>query len=69
MRSHTHRLEGNVSTPQFLIDHDIIPYALVTPDGCWHEEEYWKSWEWEETAKSILAENLETLAVGLDCHA
>ena len=37
--SHTHELEGNVSTPKFLIDHNIIPAAIVTPDGRWHEKE------------------------------
>jgi hypothetical protein len=68
-RSHTNRLEGNVSTPKFLLDNNIIPATIVTPDGQWHEEEDWKSWEWDNTAKSILSRNLETLAVGLDCHA
>ena len=67
--SHTNRLEGNMTTPQFLIDHDITPAAIVTPDGKWHEEERWKNWEWPDTAKSILSKNLEALAVGLDCHA
>lgn len=67
--SHTHQLEGNVSTPRFLIDHHIIPYAIVTPDGHWHEEEDWKGWEWKDTVRSILSENLDTQVVGVDCHA
>jgi hypothetical protein len=67
--SHTHELEGNVSTPQFLIDHDIIPAAIVAPDGHWHGKERWKSWEWRETARSIFSKNLDATAVGVDCHA
>jgi len=66
--SHTHELDGNTTTPQFLIDCNITPAAIVTPDGVWHEEERWKSWEWDDTSKSILSKNLETLAVGIDCH-
>jgi len=63
------KLEHNMSTPQFLIDHNIIPSAIVTPDGRWYEEDPRRSTEWEGTAKSIFAKNLGTHAVGLDCHA
>jgi hypothetical protein len=65
------KLENNFSTPWFLLGHHIIPAAIVTPDGDWHEED-WKKWEgrkkWEDRARSILSKNLETWAVGLDCH-
>lgn len=67
--SHARELEGNTSTPQFLIDHDIIPAAVVAPDGKWYEEEEWREWEWKDTVKSILSRNLDALAVGVDCHA
>jgi hypothetical protein len=67
--SHAHELDGNVLTPQFVIDHNVIPAAIVTPDGQWHEEEEWKEWAWKDTAKSILLKNLSALAVGIDCHA
>jgi hypothetical protein len=67
--SHTHRLNCNISIPRRLIDHNIIPAAIVTPDGCWHEEEDWKNWTWEDTVRSIFSKNLDALAVGIDCHA
>jgi hypothetical protein len=67
--SHAHDLEGNIAAPRFLIEHDIIPSAIVTPDGVWHEQEEWRGWEWAETARSILSKNTEALAVGVDCHA
>ena len=69
MISHAHDLDGNASSPKFLVDNDIVPAAIVTPDGRWHEAEEWKEWEWDNRAKSIFAENLATLAIGVDCHA
>ncbi|MDG6987695.1 MAG: hypothetical protein JRN21_00010 [Nitrososphaerota archaeon] len=64
-------LEHNISTPKFMLDHDIIPAAIVTPDGVWHEEDFenFEGWaRWSVRAKSILSNNLETLAVGIDIH-
>jgi hypothetical protein len=55
-----------------------MPYALVTPDGKWHEKGVmgWfgmarneaKQEDWEKEVMRLLNENLECKLVGVDCH-
>lgn len=56
--------------------HDFVPFAIVTPDGEWHERGHMGWWamvsdekdNWEEEVKKILEENKGHLAVLVDCH-
>lgn len=63
---------------------DFTPYALVTPDGRWHErarmgwfgvtienedgEEEQPIEEWKTTVQALLGEHIDTIAVVVDCH-
>jgi hypothetical protein len=47
---------------------DIVPDAIVTPDGTWHDDlgQPWNDWERE--ARRILHQHSTHQAVALDCH-
>lgn len=46
---------------------DLIPDAVVTPDGHWHEPE--ASWdEWKQKTWQLLHDDSTRLAVAFDCH-
>ncbi len=57
---------------------DRVPYALVTPDGTWHERGRMGWWgmssdnkpleEWTNEVGTLLAQNSTCVAVGVDCH-
>lgn len=56
----------------------VVPFALVTPDGTWHERGEMGWWamtrnempkgEWEEIVRALLQENADKLAILADCH-
>jgi hypothetical protein len=57
---------------------DRIPFALVTPDGEWHQRGK-MGWfasvskempraEWDAKVRALLATNGDAIAVGVDCH-
>lgn len=56
----------------------VKPFAVVTPDGQWHERDQMGWWamvadekpkdEWEATVRQLLAAHPDTIAVALDCH-
>lgn len=48
---------------------DVIPDAIVTPDGQWHDDYSCTSWDaWKDKAWQLLHEDSTRLAVGFDCH-
>lgn len=57
---------------------DCVPYALVTPDGTWHERGQMGWWGisihdkdkdvWHKEVRGLLEENRDCLAVVVDCH-
>lgn len=58
------------------IPDDMIPFAIVTPDGEWHEKGSMGWWgcvsdaksDWKDGARSILAQHPTALAVAVDLH-
>ncbi len=55
-----------------------LPFAVVTPDGQWHEQGKMGWWAvvanemdvtvWHDTVKSLFAQHPDCLAVSVDCH-
>lgn len=55
-----------------------IPFALVTPDGEWHQKGRMASWafvlnekpmaEWHQEVLKLYKQHFDTIAVMLDCH-
>jgi len=69
------RFPGDI-LPARLVPDDYFPHALVTPDGEWHQEST-MGWfgmtgkgdpRWEEKVAEFLKQNLNTVAVVVDCH-
>ncbi|MGF1674476.1 MAG: hypothetical protein ACFCUV_12445 [Rivularia sp. (in: cyanobacteria)] len=61
-------LEPPISYPCRVSDlPDIVPYALVTPDSKWYENNG-KEINWDLKVQEILALYLDCLVVGLLCH-
>ena len=64
--------------PVSMLPRDFVPYALVTPDGEWHERAKMGWWgcsssmmrpeEWKGKAAGILAAHTACWAVACDCH-
>jgi hypothetical protein len=71
------KYDGDVM-PVSMLPGDFVPYALVTPDGEWHERATMGWWgcssgimrpeEWRKRAGGLLAANRECWAVAVDCH-
>ena len=67
------RLEYNCA-PVRQLPEDLIPHAIVTPDGLWYEEANWASTEeavkerWREEARALLKRHQNCLAIAVDCH-
>lgn len=59
-------------------DPHYVPFAVVTPDGEWHEAGTMNMWaivtdaispdEWHKQVKDVLAQYPNNLAVAVDCH-
>jgi hypothetical protein len=47
---------------------DTAPYAVVTPDGCWHEWTRETAGSWDAIARDLLARHSDCVAVAFDCH-
>jgi len=70
--------EGNTASTDFLFEKQIIPFAIVTPDGEWHEEGEMGWWgmvkdkkektNWKEEALQIYKSWEGHIAVGCDLH-
>jgi len=71
-------LERNTTTTDFLLKNKIIPFAIVTPDGKWHEKGNMGWWclvtdekeqiSWDEEALEIYKFWEGYIAVGCDLH-
>ncbi len=70
--------ESNTASTDFLLEKQIIPFAIVTPDGKWHEEGEMGWWgmvkdrkektNWKEEALQIYKSLEGHIAVGCDLH-
>ena len=47
---------------------DLLPFAVVTPDGRWLDREQAPEGGWAEVFRSTLADHRACLAVAIDCH-
>jgi hypothetical protein len=61
------RPEDNVRPVLELVP-DLLPYAIVTPDGMWLDRESQSEAGWRELVRSTLARNSICVAVAIDCH-
>jgi hypothetical protein len=46
----------------------LVPFAAITPDGCWHDCEGKEDAQWEAEWSALLREYGGHLAVAIDCH-
>ena len=70
--------ESNMASTDFLFKKEIIPFAIVTPDGEWHEEGEMGWWgmvkdkkektNWKEEVLQIYKSWKGHLAIGCDLH-
>jgi len=71
-----HRIENNQIPVPEVLARDMLPFAIVTPDGEWHEkgEMMWFGMvanmreDWPQRARDLLERHLDCIAVGVDCH-
>jgi hypothetical protein len=57
-------------------DYNHMPFAIITPDGEWHEKgnmgwfgmEHNEKEDWQAIARQILGEHMDCIAVAIDCH-
>lgn len=81
-------LSKNIIPVQDLLTHELaiketgdkknsrIPFAIVTPDGKWHEKGHMGWWavvsdknpDWDNVALDILKNNVDHILVAVDCH-
>lgn len=61
------RPEDNVRPVPQLVP-DIRAYAVITPDGAWHEQGEEPLQEWRVRLRSLLDRHRDQLAVAIDCH-
>jgi len=70
------KFSGDV-LPLMTVKPNVIPFAIVTPDGQWHEKGKMGWWamvsdeddDWDKKAKEILDKHREnTVAIAVDCH-
>jgi hypothetical protein len=47
---------------------DLLPYAVITPDGKWYDQADKSSEEWLQEFGSILEQHSGKLGVAIDCH-
>ncbi|MEH1948614.1 MAG: hypothetical protein V7K77_16925 [Nostoc sp.] len=47
---------------------DLVSYAIVTPDGKWHDREGKSNEEWLEKFRSLLRQYQDNIVVAIDCH-
>jgi hypothetical protein len=47
---------------------DLLPYAVITPDGEWFERDRLSEQAWRDEVRSLLDRNATRMAVAIDCH-
>ena len=75
--SEFHHLAENI-LPASELDHDLGCFAVVTPDGAWHEKGRMGWWAvvsdekadetWDVEVRRLIATHQDCYMVGLDCH-
>ena len=69
-------VNDNIATTEQAIERDIIPHAIITPDGQWHERGQMGWWailiteyeDWDAQAKEILSGHSGHRLIILDAH-
>jgi hypothetical protein len=61
------QVEDNIC-PISAIVPELIPYAIITPDGAWHDCAAQSHEEWIQEYHNILHQHQEKLVVAIDCH-
>lgn len=46
----------------------LLPFAVVTPDGRWHDREGKQASQWEEEWSALHTQFSDHFAVAIDCH-
>ena len=59
--------EDNIRPVSALLP-DLVPYAIVTPDGLWHDRDGMTPEQWSRRSRSLLQQYREGIAVAIDCH-
>lgn len=72
-----HQLSENIIRVKEL-DHKLVPFAVVTPDGNWHERGKMGWWamvrdekpddDWENEVMKLIQSHQDCWAIGVDCH-
>lgn len=50
------------------VPRQLIPYAIVTPEGSWRECESKAQTEWKSEVREVLGRYSECYVVAVDCH-
>ncbi|MBW4617715.1 MAG: hypothetical protein KME21_31900 [Desmonostoc vinosum HA7617-LM4] len=61
------QLEDNIC-PISTLAPDLVSYAIVTPDGKWHDRKGKLDEEWQQNFRSLLYQHQEKMVVAIDCH-
>jgi hypothetical protein len=61
------RPEDNIRPVAELVP-DLLPFAVVLPDGSWVDREGKSEQAWQAEVRELLAEHSERIAVAVDCH-
>jgi len=76
-------LEDNMMSVSGLLieiqkSNDLVPFSLLSPDGCWYEKGSMGWWaivtnakeqlKWDQEVMELLEQNKECIAVVVDCH-
>ena len=69
-------VEDNIATTEHAIERGVIPHAIITPDGQWHERGQMGWWailiteneDWDAQAKEILSGYPGHQLLILDAH-
>lgn len=59
--------ENNIR-PVAALPPDLLPYAIVTPDGAWSDRAGKDEARWRREARALLDRHRDYLAVAVDCH-
>ncbi|MBW4687174.1 MAG: hypothetical protein KME40_19215 [Komarekiella atlantica HA4396-MV6] len=59
--------EDNIRPISTLVP-DLVSYAIVTPDGKWHDCQGKSSEEWLQEFRNLLYQHQEKMVAAIDCH-
>ena len=72
-------IQNNILSTRLLAENEVIPYAILTPDGDWHQKgkmgwfgcssDEMSEEEWKKEALKIYRQHEgKYVGIGLDCH-